>query len=129
MPPPSLISGDDIAADNVAGDDDDSDWASVGSSDSDEEIEVEEWEELGLDKEEAKECAYFMKYEETHDVDESIFTPADLEEMKDRERVMMERNNRGYYRCKVKDKKLYDEIMGVYSRFIHPDMLVQLNHP
>jgi len=89
---------------------------------------VEEWEELGLDKEEAKECAYFLKYEETHDVDESIFTPADLEEMKNRERVMMERNDRGYYRCKVKDKKLYDEIMGVYSRFITPDMLIQLNH-
>ena len=48
--------------------------------------------------------------------------------MKNRERVMMERNNRGYYRCKVKDKKLYDEIMGVYSRFITPDMLIQLNH-
>ena len=82
-------------------DDDDSDWASVGSSDSDGEIEVEE---VGLDDEEAKECAYFLKYEETYNVDESIFTPVDLEEMKNRERVMMERNNRGYYRCKVKDK-------------------------
>ena len=112
-PPPSLIPGDDIAADNVADDDDDdSDWASVGSSDSDEEIEVEEWEEVGLDKEEAKECAYFLKYEETADLDESIFTPADLEDMKNRERIMMERNDRGYYRCKVKDKVLYDEIMS-----------------
>ena len=112
-PPPSLIPGDDIPADNVADDDDDdSDWASVGSSDSDEEIEVEEWEELGLDKEEAKECAYFLKYEETHDVDESIFTPADLEEMKNRERVMMERNNMGYYRCKVKDKNCTMRLWG-----------------
>ena len=117
--------GDDNVADE---DDDDSDWASICSSESDEEIEVEEGEWAGLDQEEAKECAYFMKYEETHDVDESIFTPADLEEMKNRERVMMERNDRGYYRCKVKDKKLYDEIMGVYSRFITPDMLMQLNH-
>ena len=40
----------------------------------------------------------------------------------------MDRNDRGYYRCKVKDKKLYDEIMGVYARFITRDMLVQLNH-
>ena len=106
-------------------DDGDSDWESIPSSDSDDEIEVQD---VGLDEEETKECAYFLKYEETYDVDESIFTPADLEEMKNRERVMMERNDRGYYRCKVKDKKLYDEIMGVYSRFITRDMLEQLNH-
>ena len=89
-------------------DDDDSDWESIPSSDSDDEIEVQD---VGLDEEETKECAYFLKYEETYDVDESIFTPADLEEMKNRERVMMERNDRGYYRCKVKDRKLYNEIM------------------
>ena len=37
-------------------------------------------------------------------MNETIFAPSDLEEMKKREQVMMERNNRGYYRCKVKDK-------------------------
>ena len=70
-----------------------------------------------------------MKYEQTDDVNETIFTPSDLEEMKKRERVMMERNDRGYYRCKVKDKQLYEEIKQAYSRFVTPQMLKQLNHP
>ena len=48
--------------------------------------------------------------------------------MKNREQVMMERNDRGYYRCKIWDAKLYDEIMGVYSCFINPDITTQLNH-
>jgi len=37
------------------------------------------------------------------DFGKSIFTSADLEEMKNRERVMMERNNMSYYRCKIRD--------------------------
>ena len=63
-----------------------------------------------------------MKYKQTDDVDETIFTPSDLEEMKNRECVMMERNNSGYYRYKIKDKELHTHIMHEYSRFITPDM-------
>ena len=110
----------------VAGDDDDdneSDWSTVCEDESDIELE-----DLGLDEEEVKECAYFLKYEETADVDETIFTQDDLAEMKNRERVMMERNDRGYYRCKIKDKKLYDEIISEYSRFITPAMLEMVHH-
>ena len=49
--------------------------------------------------------------------------------MKKREQVMVERNDRGYYRCKVKDKMLYKEIKQGYSRFVTPQILKQLNHP
>ena len=52
----------------------------------------------------------------------------DLKEMTDRERVIMERHNRGYHRHKVKDIKLYEERMAKYSRFIILEMLKQLNH-
>ena len=69
-----------------------------------------------------------MKYEEADDVDETIFTLSGIEEMKNRERVKMVRNNRGCYRCKIKDKKSYEQIMHEYSRFITPDMPKQLNH-
>ena len=86
---------------NTDDDDDDSDWATCCLSNSDEELEVEE---MGLEEEKAKECACFSKYEETYDVDASIFTPDDLKEIKNSERVMMERNDRGYHCCKVKEK-------------------------
>ena len=36
-----------------------------------------------------------MKYEEADDVDETIFTLSGIEEMKNRERVKMVRNNMG----------------------------------
>ena len=107
----------------LADDDDDDGWETLAEEESDVELE-----ELGLEEEEIKECAYFLKYEETVDVDETIFTPDDLIEMKQRERVMMERNDRGYYRCKVKDKQLYDDIMSEYSRFITPDNLAMVHH-
>lgn len=74
-PPPLL--GDDVA--NIADEDNDNDWDTTCLSKSNEETEDAK---VGLDKEEAKECAYFLKYKETHNVDKSIFTLADLEEMK-----------------------------------------------
>ena len=128
--------GAEIASDNIvdranaeidgSGDDaDDSDWETICSDDSDDEID----EDIGLDDEEIKECEFFLKYKQTDDVNETIFTPSDLEEMKKRERVMMERNDRGYYRCKVKDKKLYESIKQSYSRFVTAEMLKQVNHP
>ena len=40
---------------------------------------------------------------------------------------MVEGNDRGYYRCKVKDTILYEEIKQAYSRFVTPQMLKQLN--
>ena len=101
----------------------DSDWESIYSSESDTDLE-----DMGLDEDELKECQYFAKFEENTNVDESIFTPKDHEEMKNRERIMVERNERGYYRCKIKDRQLYEEIMSEYSRFITPDMMKQLNH-
>ena len=39
----------------------------------------------------------FLKYEETYDDGEAIFIPSGLEEMKTRERLIMESNDRDYY--------------------------------
>ena len=105
--------------------DNDSNWETVGLSDNDNNYNIED---IVLEEDDIKECKYFLKYEDTMDVDKTIFTPSDLDEMKMRERVMMERNDRGYYRCKVKDAQLYEQISAKYSRFIAPEMLKQLNH-
>ena len=83
----------------------------------------------GLDADELKECSFFAKYNETYDCDEMMFTVDDLEEMKTRERVMMERTERGYYRSKTDHEQLYLQIMDEYARFITRPMLLMLNHP
>ena len=66
--------------------------------------------------------------EGTCDHAENIFTPAEVDELKQRERIMIERNTKGYYRNKVSDRALYDELMTEYERFIQPKMLRQVNH-
>ena len=58
-----------------------------------------------------------------------LFTADDLEEMKTRERIMMERTERGYYRSKTDHEQLYLQIMDEYARFITRPMLLMLNHP
>ena len=84
---------------------------------------------IGLDEDELKECSFFAKYDETYDCDENMFTNDDLEEMKTRERVMMERTQRGYYRSKTDHEQLYLQIMDEYARFITRAMLLMLIHP
>ena len=111
--------------DNDNNDGDDSHWETVSSSDNEDDYKIED---LGSEEDKIKECKFFLKYKNTFNVDEAIFTPVDVDEMKNREQVMMERNDRGYYRCKIKDRELYEQIMHEYSRFITPDMLKQLNH-
>ena len=66
--------------------------------------------------------------EGTYNHAENIFTLAEVDELKKRERIMIERNTKGYYRNKVKDRALYDELMAEYERFIKPKMLRQVNH-
>ena len=61
----------------------------------------EEEEEEEEEKKRSKRMRVFLKWEETYDVDKSVFTPTDLEEMNNRERVMTERSDRSYYRCNI----------------------------
>jgi len=47
--------------------------------------------------EEIEECKYVTKCESTYDVDENVFTPLEMKELKRRELALMERNQKGYY--------------------------------
>ena len=40
-----------------------------------------------------------------------VFGDAELDELKRKERILVERGNRGYYRCKVAHANVYNEIM------------------
>ena len=56
----------------------DSDWETVGGFENEEDYNLVD---TGLEDNEVRECLYFLKYEDTFDVDGTIFTPSDLEEM------------------------------------------------
>ena len=56
---------------------------------------------IGLDAYALKIRQFSAKYNQTHECNETMFTVEDLEEIKTRERVMMERTGRGYYRSKT----------------------------
>ena len=103
---------------------DDSKWSSEDeSSDSETDGSICE-----IDSDEINECNFFTKHDGTYDNPENIFTPAEVDELKKRERIMIERNTKGYYRSKQNDHELYTEIMRVYERFIQPNMLKQVWH-
>ena len=93
------------------------------SSDSEKEGSLDE-----IKSDEMNECKFFTKYDGTYDMPENIFTLAKVDELKKRERIVIERNIKGYYWSKLKDRELYEEIMQVYKRFIQPDMLKQVWH-
>ena len=109
--------------------DSDEDDNNLDPTEINEESEPEIEADVGLDEDELKECNIFAKYNESYDCDQLIFTPDDLDEMKMREKVMMERTERRYYRSKIRHEKLYLEIMEEYERFITHPMLLMLNHP
>lgn len=108
-------------------DDGDVDWIPpVNFVESDSDIKEEEY--FRLDEDELKECSFFLKYNETYDCDNLLFTTDDLKEMKFGEKTMSERTERGCYRSKEDHEELYWQIMKEYSRFITRPMLLMLNH-
>ena len=59
----------------------------------------------------------------------TIFTTENLQALKQREIVMIQRNERGYYHCNITHDKLHTEITQEMKRFLTREMLLQLNHP
>ena len=42
--------------------------------------------------------------------------------------VGSERNKTGYYRCKIEDEELYDNLVGLYEPYISEDCIIQCKH-
>ena len=70
--------------------------------------------------------SYFMN---SYDTDESLFSAADLENLKAKELDIIERQEKGYYRCRVAHASLYNEIKSIYEKYVTSEMLAMLNHP
>ena len=56
---------------------------------------------------EVKDCTHISKYTYTHNVDDCIFTPAEMDNLKNKEKSLIERNGNGYYLYKVCHLTLY----------------------
>ena len=78
------------------------------------------------EKDEVKYLSIFDNNED--DFDEQVMSVENVDALKKYEQAMTERTDKGYYRCKVKHEKLYNEFMLCYKKYITPDMLRMLMH-
>ena len=115
IPPPIYFDISSDASDYVCTDDEDID-------DTDDEHIVMSSEE----KNEVKYLSIFQKY--TDNFDEEIMTVESVEELKKLEIIMMERTDKGYYRCKIQHEEFYNECMLAYAKYCKPEMLKMLMH-
>ena len=62
------------------------------------------------------------------DFDEKIMTLENVAELKKMEAAMVDRTEKGYYRCKIKHEALYNECLAAYAKYCTPTMLAMLQH-
>ena len=64
-----------------------------------------------------------------YETEDLVFTDSELEDLKTKEQILLERNNRGYYRCRNKHAVVYDKIMQTLEPYLSDENLRQLFHP
>ena len=80
---------------------------SSASEDESDELDIDEFGLYeNMEKQEIIECQMVTKCDETYDIDEHIFSPIEMNELRVRELALIDRNQKGYYRCKVRHAKL-----------------------
>ena len=70
-----------------------------------------------------------LKIIDDYEVEDLVFGDAELEDLKRKEKILVERANRGYYRCKVEHASVYNEIMHAIQPYLSDECLRQLHHP
>ena len=63
---------------------------------------------------------------DNYDIKENIFFSNKIMELRTREKALFDRNQKGYYPCKVHYKQLYINITNAYAHFIGKPMLWML---
>ena len=125
----SSMEGDNLAFDITTEDDsDESDYHSIDMEEFEGDDSDDEYLYNDIPPDEIDYCKSTVSGFDFNDVDEAIFTPVEMEKLKDKEKDLLERNAKGYYRCKVKHAKLYEEISTAYAPYITKPMLLQLSH-
>ena len=78
------------------------------------------------EKEDVKYLAIFENNSENFD--EQVMSVDCKNELKKLEEAMMQRTDKGYYRCKIQHAEFYNECMKCYARYSTPEMLKMLQH-
>ena len=79
--------------------------------------------------EEKEEVKYLAIFENNCEhFDEQIMSVDSVNELKKLEQAMMERTERGYYRCKIEHEEFYNECIKCYAKYCLPEMLKMLQH-
>ena len=106
-------------------DDEDSTAMTDEESDEDEDIEVtpEEFDELSED------TRIQSILDDYIGSGAGLYSVTELEDLKEKEKVLIERNESGYYRCKHRHTNMYQKISKAYQPYITEKYLRQLHHP
>ena len=77
-----------------------------------------------------------MKYEvaicddlENYGIEQTVFNEGELSDIRRKERILMERGDKGYYRCKLIHKTAYAKITQTLRKYMTDENLQMLHHP
>jgi hypothetical protein len=101
-------------------------------SDSDSLISVDEEDDEDLNVEGIEDIPQHERVSkalEDYDLEDEFFSESDLQGWKEKEKRLVDRFKRGYYRCKQKNDAVYREICEIYKEYITEHYLQQLAHP
>ena len=78
---------------------------------------------VSTQSEEFKKCQYVTKVESIYNKIENVFSPTISHDLKEQEKSFMERNEKGYYCCKIINSELYEDMLLAYNQYCNSDML------
>ena len=64
-----------------------------------------------------------------YDTEDLVFPDSELLDLKIKEQILIERNNRSYYRCRNKHTEIYKKIMETIEPYLSIENLRQLFYP
>ena len=74
------------------------------------------------------ELKYESIFQDNSVLENVVFTTAEMNHYKMREREILSGNSSSYYRCKVLHEDLYQKIMKIIEPYLTDDMLQMLHH-
>ena len=109
-------------------DSDSSDYSDYDDDDSDD-GDVTEEDLTEMTPEEINDAKYLAIFQNnSEDFDEQIMSTENFNQLKKLEQSMMDRTDKGYYRCKIQHEGFYNECMTAMAKYITPQMLSMLQH-
>ena len=118
--------------DVVGGDDeDDEDWLPVGDGGGDGGETFDDDDCVWVDEEEIRNIvdeSKISKVLDDYDLDETVFQEGELEQLKAKEKILMERQDKGYYRSKTIHHDMYLRITQAMQPYLTEHSLKMLSH-